>query len=161
MRPRVGLPAGAPLDAAALLYDGAVAVTLGQASPAELRGLRRVPVLRARRHPAGRPADSRRRGRRSTSRSRSARTCGRTAGRSPSPGTAGAGLLVVPNASPYERGKDDTRLELCQRRAREAGAVLAYANMVGGQDELVFDGDSIIVDARASCWPGARSSTRR
>ena len=60
---------------------------------------------------------------------------------------AGAGLLVVPNGSPYERGKDDTRLELCQRRAREAGAALAYVNMVGGQDELVFDGDSIIVAA--------------
>jgi NAD+ synthase (glutamine-hydrolysing) len=54
---------------------------------------------------------------------------------------------VVPNASPYERGKSDTRLELCQRRAREAGATLAYVNMIGGQDELVFDGDSIIVDA--------------
>jgi NAD+ synthase (glutamine-hydrolysing) len=60
---------------------------------------------------------------------------------------AGAGLLVVPNASPYERGKGDFRLELCQRRAREAGAALAYVNMTGGQDELVFDGDSIIVDA--------------
>jgi NAD+ synthase (glutamine-hydrolysing) len=60
---------------------------------------------------------------------------------------AGAGLLVVPNASPYEREKADTRLELCQRRAREAGAILAYVNMMGGQDELVFDGDSIIVDA--------------
>src|SRR5262249_56563020 len=59
--------------------------------------------------------------------------------------TAGAGVLVVPNASPYERGKDDTRLELSQRRAGEAGATLAYVNMVGGQDELVFDGDSIIV----------------
>src|SRR3954470_2028250 len=59
---------------------------------------------------------------------------------------AGAGLLVVPNASPYERNKDDVRLELCARRAREAGAVLAYVNMVGGQDELVFDGDSIVVD---------------
>ena len=54
---------------------------------------------------------------------------------------------MVPNASPYERGKDDARLELCQRRAREAGAALAYVNMVGGQDELVFDGDSIIVAA--------------
>jgi NAD+ synthase (glutamine-hydrolysing) len=52
----------------------------------------------------------------------------------------------VPNASPYEQGKDDDRLKLCQRRAREAGAALAYANQVGGQDELVFDGDSIIVD---------------
>jgi NAD+ synthase (glutamine-hydrolysing) len=60
---------------------------------------------------------------------------------------AGAGLLVVPNASPYEREKADTRLELCVRRAREAGAALAYVNMMGGQDELVFDGDSIIVDA--------------
>jgi NAD+ synthase (glutamine-hydrolysing) len=59
---------------------------------------------------------------------------------------AGAPLLVVPNASPYERGKDTARLELCQRRAAEAGAILAYVNMVGGQDELVFDGDSIIVD---------------
>jgi NAD+ synthase (glutamine-hydrolysing) len=60
---------------------------------------------------------------------------------------AGAGLLVVPNASPYERGKDDVRLDLCVRRAREAGAALAYANLIGGQDELVFDGDSILVTA--------------
>ena len=60
---------------------------------------------------------------------------------------AGAGLLVVPNASPYERGKDQARLELVARRAREAGASLAYVNMMGGQDELVFDGDSIIVNA--------------
>src|SRR5215470_106394 len=60
---------------------------------------------------------------------------------------AGAGLLVVPNASPYERGKDAERLELCVSRAAEAGATLAYVNMMGGQDELVFDGDSIIVDA--------------
>ena len=54
---------------------------------------------------------------------------------------------MVPNASPYERGKDDVRLELCQRRAREAGAALAYCNLIGGQDELVFDGDSILVSA--------------
>ena len=60
---------------------------------------------------------------------------------------AGAGLLVVPNASPYERGKDQARLELVARRAREAGAALAYVNMICGQDELVFDGDSIVVDA--------------
>ncbi|MFG1874153.1 NAD+ synthase [Sphaerisporangium sp. NPDC049003] len=60
---------------------------------------------------------------------------------------AGAGLLVVPNASPYEREKDDVRLELCAGRAREAGCALAYANQVGGQDELIFDGDSIVVDA--------------
>ena len=59
---------------------------------------------------------------------------------------AEAGLLVVINGSPYERNKDDVRLELVQRRAADTGAVLAYVNMVGGQDELVFDGDSIVVN---------------
>ena len=59
----------------------------------------------------------------------------------------GADLLVVLNGSPYERNKDDVRLELCARRAREAGCPLAYVNMIGGQDELVFDGDSLVVDA--------------
>ena len=57
----------------------------------------------------------------------------------------GSGLLLVLNGSPYERNKDDVRLDLCQRRAAETGAVVAYVNMVGGQDELVFDGDSLIV----------------
>lgn len=57
----------------------------------------------------------------------------------------GSGLLLVLNGSPYERNKDDVRLELCRRRAAETGAVVAYVNMVGGQDELVFDGDSLIV----------------
>ncbi len=56
-----------------------------------------------------------------------------------------AGLLVVINGSPYERAKDDARLALCRRRAAEAGCTLAYVNMVGGQDELVFDGDSLVV----------------
>jgi NAD+ synthase (glutamine-hydrolysing) len=56
-----------------------------------------------------------------------------------------AGLLLVINGSPYEREKDDVRLELCRRRAAEAGCTLAYLNMVGGQDELVFDGDSLVV----------------
>jgi NAD+ synthase (glutamine-hydrolysing) len=60
---------------------------------------------------------------------------------------SGAGLLVVINGSPYERNKDDVRLELCARRAREAGCALAYVNMFGGQDELVFDGDSLVVDS--------------
>lgn len=61
--------------------------------------------------------------------------------------SANAGLLLVINGSPYETNKDDVRLELVARRAREAGCALAYVNMVGGQDELVFDGDSIVVDA--------------
>ncbi|MFJ9456009.1 NAD+ synthase [Kitasatospora sp. NPDC101447] len=60
---------------------------------------------------------------------------------------AEAGLLLVINGSPYERNKDDQRLELVRRRAAEAGCTLAYVNMVGGQDELVFDGDSIVVGA--------------
>ncbi|HEX5404295.1 MAG TPA: NAD+ synthase [Pseudonocardiaceae bacterium] len=62
-------------------------------------------------------------------------------------GAAGIDLLLVPNASPYERDKDDQRLPLVRRRAAEAGAPLAYVNWVGGQDELVFDGDSMVVDA--------------
>jgi NAD+ synthase (glutamine-hydrolysing) len=62
-------------------------------------------------------------------------------------GQAGVDLVVAPNASPYERNKDDVRLPLVARRAREAGAPLAYVNMVGGQDELVFDGDSLVVGA--------------
>jgi len=57
------------------------------------------------------------------------------------------GLVVVPNGSPYERNKDDVRLALVQRRAREMGAPLAYVNMTGGQDDLVFDGDTIVVGA--------------
>jgi NAD+ synthase (glutamine-hydrolysing) len=60
---------------------------------------------------------------------------------------AGVGLVVTVNGSPYELDKDDVRLPLVQRRAAEAGATVAYVNMVGGQDELVFDGDSMIVTA--------------
>jgi len=55
------------------------------------------------------------------------------------------GLLVVPNGSPFERNKDDLRLALVQKRAKEISAPVAYVNMTGGQDELVFDGDSIVV----------------
>ncbi|MDH6115791.1 NAD+ synthase (glutamine-hydrolyzing) [Kitasatospora sp. GAS204A] len=68
-------------------------------------------------------------------------------GRARAAGEAGAGLLLVVNGSPYERNKDDQRLDLVRRRAAEAGCPLAYLNMVGGQDELVFDGDSLVVDA--------------
>ena len=55
------------------------------------------------------------------------------------------GLLVVPNGSPFERNKDDVRLALVQKRAKEISAPVAYVNMTGGQDDLVFDGDSIVV----------------
>src|SRR6185503_6288767 len=60
---------------------------------------------------------------------------------------AKVGLVVNINGSPYERDKDDVRLSLVRRRAAEAGATVAYVNMVGGQDELVFDGDSMVVAA--------------
>jgi NAD+ synthase (glutamine-hydrolysing) len=146
MRSRVGLPAGAPLDAAAVLYAGGVAVTSAKHHlpnygvfdeyryfvPGDV-----LPVVRMR-PGGGSPADV------------AIAICEdlwQDGGPVACARDAGAGLLVVPNASPYERGKSGTRLELCQRRAREAGATLAYVNMIGGQDELVFDGDSIIVDA--------------
>jgi NAD+ synthase (glutamine-hydrolysing) len=60
-------------------------------------------------------------------------------------GQAGVDLVVSPNASPYERAKDDLRLPLVRRRAAEARATVLYCNQVGGQDELVFDGDSLAV----------------
>ena len=69
---------------------------------------------------------------------------------------AEAGLLVVLNGSPYEAAKDDDRFELCARRAREGECVVAYANLVGGQDEQVFDGDSIVVDSRGEVIARAR-----
>ena len=55
------------------------------------------------------------------------------------------GLVLVPNGSPYERSKDDLRLELVRKRAKQIGAPILYTNMFGGQDDLVFDGDSMAV----------------
>ncbi len=141
---RVGVPAGSPLDAAAVLHGGEVAITSAKHHlpnygvfdeyryfvPGDT-----LPVVRLAAE-GGESVDV------------AVAICEdlwQDGGPVAVTRTAGAGLLVVPNASPYERNKDDIRLELCQRRAREAGTVLAYANMVGGQDELVFDGDSIIV----------------
>lgn len=146
LQPRVGLPAGAPQDAAALLHGGTVAVTSAKHHLPnygvfdEYRYFVPGDTLPVFRLPAGdgEPVDV------------AIAICEdlwQDGGPVAVARQAGAGLLVVPNASPYEQGKDDSRLLLCQRRAAEAGAPLAYANMVGGQDELVFDGDSIIVDA--------------
>ena len=70
-------------------------------------------------------------------------------------GQAGVDLVVSPNASPYERAKDDLRLPLVRRRAAEARATVLYCNQVGGQDELVFDGDSMAVSPdRRPARPG-------
>jgi NAD+ synthase (glutamine-hydrolysing) len=146
MRPRVGLPAGAPLDAAALLHGGAVAARSAKHHlpnygvfdeyryfvPGDV-----LPVVRLQADDGGLVDVA----------IAICEDLWQDGGPVAVCRAAGAGLLVVPNASPYERGKDDTRLELVQRRAAEAGATLAYVNMVGGQDELVFDGDSIISGA--------------
>jgi len=58
---------------------------------------------------------------------------------------AGAGLIVNPSASPYHRGKGIDRERMIRDRARETGAAYAVCNLVGGQDELVFDGHSVVV----------------
>jgi NAD+ synthase (glutamine-hydrolysing) len=143
-QPRVGLPAGAPQDAAAVLHGGGVAITSAKHHlpnygvfdefryfvPGDT-----LPVFRLT-TASGDQVDV------------AVAICEdlwQDGGPVAVTRQAGASLLVVPNASPYERNKDDVRLELCRRRAGEAGTVLAYANMVGGQDELVFDGDSVIV----------------
>jgi NAD+ synthase (glutamine-hydrolysing) len=145
LAPRTGLPAGAPLDAAAVLHGGRVRISSAKHHLPnygvfdEYRYFvpgNTLPVFRI--DAAGGPVDV------------AVAICEdlwQDGGPVAACRRAGAGLLVVPNASPYERGKDDVRLSLCARRAREAGAALAYCNMIGGQDELVFDGDSIVVSA--------------
>ncbi|MGB9428615.1 MAG: NAD+ synthase [Gammaproteobacteria bacterium] len=60
---------------------------------------------------------------------------------------AGAQLLLIPNASPFEIGKQRQREDELRRRATQAGMPLVYVNLVGGQDELVFDGGSLAVNA--------------
>ncbi|MGO9803182.1 MAG: NAD+ synthase [Steroidobacteraceae bacterium] len=60
---------------------------------------------------------------------------------------AGAELLAVINASPYEIHKQREREDIARARVREVGLPLAYVNLVGGQDELVFDGNSFVMDA--------------
>ena len=146
LAPRTGLPAGAPLDAAALLHGGRVVITSAKHHLPnygvfdEFRYFvpgNTLPVFRLATE-SGESVEV------------AVAICEdlwQDGGPVAVCRRAGAGLLVVPNASPYERGKDDVRLDLCVRRAREAGAALAYANMIGGQDELIFDGDSILVAA--------------
>lgn len=62
----------------------------------------------------------------------------------------GAELLLVPNGSPYDASKFDARLQLAVARIQESGLPLAYVNQIGGQDELVFDGASFVVNADLS-----------
>src|SRR3954469_22702043 len=61
----------------------------------------------------------------------------------------GAEILLVPNGSPFEACKENLRLKLIRSRVRESGLPLIYLNQVGGQDELVFDGASLVCNADA------------
>ena len=60
----------------------------------------------------------------------------------------GASLIININASPYDQNKSDLRKELVVNQARKLGVPIIYLNMVGGQDELVFDGGSFVVDEK-------------
>jgi NAD+ synthase (glutamine-hydrolysing) len=71
----------------------------------------------------------------------------------------GAQLVLVPNASPFERGKHAQRDALLALRTKETGVALAYLNVVGGQDALVFDGASVVADADGSVHPAAAAFT--
>ena len=71
----------------------------------------------------------------------------------------GGEILLVPNGSPYWRGKTEHRLNIAVARVVESGLPLIYLNMVGGQDELVFDGASFVLNADRSV--GAQLPTFR
>ena len=60
----------------------------------------------------------------------------------------GASLIININASPYDQNKTDLRKELVVKQAKKLGVPIIYLNMVGGQDELVFDGGSFVVDGK-------------
>ncbi|WP_185923468.1 NAD+ synthase [Streptomyces sp. WAC05374] len=139
-QPRYGQPAGAPRNAAAVLHGGEVVLSFAKHHlpnygvfdefryfvPGDT-----MPVIRVRGVDVALAI---------------CEDLWQDGGRVPATRSAGAGLLVSINASPYEQNKDDVRLELVRKRAQEAGCTLAYLAMIGGQDELVFDGDSIVVD---------------
>ncbi len=140
-QPRYGQPAGAPQNAAAVLHGGEVVLSFAKHHlpnygvfdefryfvPGDT-----MPVIRVRGVDVALAI---------------CEDLWQEGGRVPAARAAGAGLLLSVNASPYEREKDDTRLELVRKRAQEAGCATAYVAMTGGQDELVFDGDTIVVDA--------------
>src|SRR5690606_11585855 len=141
-QPKYGQPAGAPRNAAAVLYGGEVVLSFAKHHlpnygvfdefryfvPGDT-----MPVVRVRGVDVALAI---------------CEDLWQDGGRVPAARSARAGLLLSVNASPYERDKDDTRLELVRKRAQEAGVTTAYLVMTGGQDDLVFDGDSIVVDPR-------------
>ena len=72
---------------------------------------------------------------------------------------AGAQVVMVPNASPFERDKHAQRDALLAQRAQETGAAIAYLNVVGGQDAVVFDGASVVADGDGTVHPAAAAFT--
>ncbi|MGW0630798.1 NAD+ synthase [Streptomyces sp. NPDC002758] len=140
-QPRFGQPAGAPQDAGAVLHRGEVALAFAKHHlpnygvfdefryfvPGDT-----MPVIRVHGVDVALAI---------------CEDLWQDGGRVPAARSAGAGLLLSINASPFEVDKDDTRLELVRKRAQEAGCTTAYVAMMGGQDELVFDGDTIVVDS--------------
>jgi NAD+ synthase (glutamine-hydrolysing) len=138
-RPRFGRPAGAPQNAAAVLHGGRVVLRFAKHHlpnygvfdefryfvPGDT-----LPVVRVRGVDVALAI---------------CEDLWQEGGRVPATRSAGAGLLLSVNASPYEVAKNDARLDLVRKRAQEAGCTLAYLAMIGGQDELLFDGDSIVV----------------
>ncbi|HEU5354642.1 MAG TPA: NAD+ synthase [Actinocrinis sp.] len=139
--PRIGRPAGSPLDAAAVLHRGSVLIRSAKHHlpnygvfdeyryfvPGDV-----LPVVRVRGVDVALVI---------------CEDLWQDGGPIAAVAEASAGLVLSINASPYELNKDDVRYELLARRAAEAGCALAYVNQVGGQDELVFDGDSMVVGA--------------
>lgn len=73
----------------------------------------------------------------------------------------GAQLVLVPNASPFEHNKHAQRDALLAQRARETGVALAYLNLVGGQDALVFDGASVVASGNGELSPAASAFTEQ
>lgn len=71
----------------------------------------------------------------------------------------GAELVLVPNASPFERDKHAERDHLLAQRVQETGVGLVYLNVVGGQDALVFDGGSVVADGDGTVHPAAAAFT--
>lgn len=72
---------------------------------------------------------------------------------------AGAVATLVPNASPFDRDKHAQRDALIAERTRETGMALAYLNVVGGQDAVVFDGASVVADGDGAVHPAAAAFT--
>ncbi len=74
---------------------------------------------------------------------------------------AGAGIVLSLNASPFRAGARGERRQMLAQRAAESGCAIAYVNLVGGQDELVFDGGSMVVVRRTGRSPPRRPSSGR